>query len=141
VGLLPGVAIIGVAGSLILLGLRLLQGPALGGEWAGSPLLVAEHAPRERRGQYGMFTPLGAGVGLVHANLAMLAVNFTVGETSPAFMTWGWRVPFLFSAVARPGWQLHYPPVHALTGDIHIAGPVQGHPASRDTSCSRLVAR
>jgi MFS family permease len=82
-----------------LLALRLLQGIALGGEWAGSAVLIAEHAPGERRGRYGMFTPLGAGVGLVLANLAMLAVNFTIGETSPAFMSWGWRVPFLFSAV------------------------------------------
>jgi len=99
VGLLPGVATIGVAGPLLLLGLRLLQGVALGGEWAGSALLVAEHAPGDRRGLYGMFTPLGAGVGLVLANLAMLAVNFTIGEQSPAFLAWGWRVPFLFSAV------------------------------------------
>ena len=99
VGLLPGVATIGLAGPLILLALRLLQGIALGGEWAGSALLLAEHAPGDRRGLYGMFTPLGSGVGLVLANLAMLAVDFTVGEKSPAFMTWGWRVPFLFSAV------------------------------------------
>jgi metabolite-proton symporter len=99
VGLLPGVATIGVAGPVLLLSLRLLQGIALGGEWAGSALLVAEHAPGEKRGHYGMFTPLGAGVGLVLANLAMLAVNFTIGEKSPAFLDWGWRVPFLFSAV------------------------------------------
>ncbi len=99
VGLLPGMATIGVAGPLILLALRLLQGVALGGEWAGSALLVAEHAPGDKRGLYGMFTPLGAGVGLVLANLAMLAVNFTIGEKSPAFLAWGWRVPFLFSAV------------------------------------------
>jgi metabolite-proton symporter len=99
VGLLPGVATIGMAGPVILLALRLLQGLALGGEWAGSALLVAEHAPGEKRGHYGMFTPLGAGVGLVLANLAMLVVNVTIGETSPAFMSWGWRVPFLFSAV------------------------------------------
>jgi MFS family permease len=99
VGLLPGAAAIGAAGPLILLALRLVQGIALGGEWAGSALLLAEHAPAGTRGRYGMFTPLGAMVGLVLANFAMLAVNFTIGETSPAFMTWGWRVPFLFSAV------------------------------------------
>ena len=99
VGLLPGVATIGVAGPVILLALRLLQGLALGGEWAGSALMLAEHAPGEKRGQYGMFTPIGAGVGLVLANLAMLVVNFTIGEKSPAFLDWGWRVPFLLSAV------------------------------------------
>ena len=99
VGLLPGAATIGVAGPLILLALRLLQGIALGGEWAGSALLVAEHAPGAKRGQYGMSTPLGAGLGLVLANLALLTVDFTIGENSPAFMSWGWRLPFLFSAV------------------------------------------
>jgi metabolite-proton symporter len=99
VGLLPGAATIGVAGPLILLTLRLLQGLALGGEWAGSALLVAEHAPGPKRGRYGMFTPLGAGVGLVLANLALLAVDFIIGDRSPAFMSWGWRVPFLLSAV------------------------------------------
>jgi MFS family permease len=99
VGLLPGAATIGVAGPLILLALRLLQGIALGGEWAGSALLVAEHAPGAKRGQYGMSTPLGAGLGLVLANLALLTVDFTIGEDSPAFMGWGWRLPFLCSAV------------------------------------------
>lgn len=99
VGLLPDVATIGAVAPLILLTLRLMQGIALGGEWAGSALLVAEHAPSDKRGHYGMFTPLGAGVGLVLANLAMLAVNFTIGEASIAFMSWGWRVPFLLSAV------------------------------------------
>jgi MFS family permease len=99
VGLLPGSATIGVAAPLILLALRLLQGIALGGEWAGSALLVAEHAPGAKRGQYGMSTPLGAGLGLVLANLALLIVDFTIGEKSPAFLSWGWRLPFLFSAV------------------------------------------
>ena len=99
VGLLPGSATIGLAAPLILLALRLLQGFALGGEWAGSALLVAEHAPGAKRGQYGMSTPLGAGLGLVLANLALLAVDFTIGEQSPTFLSWGWRLPFLFSAV------------------------------------------
>jgi MFS family permease len=79
--------------------LRLLQGLALGGEWAGSALLVAEYAPAAKRGRYGMVSPVGAGVGLVLANLALLGVGFTIGDKSAAFMNWGWRVPFLFSAV------------------------------------------
>jgi metabolite-proton symporter len=99
VGLLPGAATIGVAAPLILLTLRLLQGLALGGEWAGSALLVAEYAPAAKRGRYGMVSAVGAGVGLVLANLALLAVGFTIGDRSAAFMGWGWRVPFLFSAV------------------------------------------
>jgi MFS family permease len=75
-----------------------LQGFAVGGEWAGSALLSAEHAPAGRRGRYGMFTLLGAGTAGVLASLTFLAVNFTIGENSPAFLDWGWRIPFLISA-------------------------------------------
>jgi metabolite-proton symporter len=99
VGLVPSAAAIGVAAPLILIALRLLQGFAVGGEWAGSALLSAEYAPAAKRGSYGMFTPLGAGAGLVLASLTFLGVNYTSGETSPAFLQWGWRLPFLFSAV------------------------------------------
>jgi metabolite-proton symporter len=99
VGLVPSAASIGIAAPLMLLMLRLLQGFAVGGEWAGSALLSAEYAPIGKRGLYGMFTPLGAGTGLVLTNVVFLLVNFTIGETSPMFMTWGWRLPFLLSAV------------------------------------------
>jgi metabolite-proton symporter len=99
VGLVPGADSIGLAAPLLLLVLRLLQGFAVGGEWAGSALLSAEYAPRDQRGRYGMFTQLGVGAGLVLGNVVFLVVNVTVGETSPTFMSWGWRVPFLFSAV------------------------------------------
>src|SRR5215472_13039794 len=61
VGLVPSTAAIGVAAPLILIALRLLQGFALGGEWAGSALLSAEYAPAAKRGRYGMFTLLGPG--------------------------------------------------------------------------------
>lgn len=99
VGLVPSAESIGAAAPLILLTLRLIQGFAVGGEWAGSALLSAEYAPRHRRGMYGMFTQLGVGAGLVLTNVVFLAVNTTIGEKSPTFMSWGWRVPFLFSAV------------------------------------------
>ena len=99
VGLVPGTAAIGVAAPVILLALRLLQGFALGGEWAGSALLTAEYSPTAKRGTYGMFTSLGGGAGLVLTNLVFLVANSTIGEKSPEFMSWGWRVPFLFSAV------------------------------------------
>lgn len=99
VGLVPSAESIGMAAPLLLMVLRLMQGFAVGGEWAGSALLSAEYAPREQRGRYGMFTQLGVGAGLVLGNVVFLVVNVTVGETSPTFMTWGWRVPFLFSAV------------------------------------------
>jgi metabolite-proton symporter len=99
VGLVPGAATIGTAAPLILLTLRLVQGFAVGGEWAGAALLSAEYAPAHARGRYGMFTQMGVGSGLVLSSLLFLAVNQTVGESSRAFIEWGWRIPFLFSAV------------------------------------------
>jgi metabolite-proton symporter len=99
VGLVPSADTIGLAAPLLLLTLRLLQGFAVGGEWAGAALLSAEYAPAGKRGTYGMFTQLGVGFGLLLSNLVFLTVNLTVGEKSPAFIAWGWRVPFLFSAV------------------------------------------
>src|SRR6202035_574467 len=98
VGLVPSTASIGMAAPLILMGLRLLQGFAVGGEWAGSALLSAEYAPDGRRGLFGMFTLLGGGAAVVLSSLTFLGVNFTIGENSPAFMQWGWRIPFLISA-------------------------------------------
>jgi metabolite-proton symporter len=99
VGLVPTEEVIGVAAPIILLTLRLLQGFAVGGEWAGAALLTAEYAPAGERGRYGMFPQLGVGAGLTLASLVFLIANVTIGEKSAAFMTWGWRVPFLFSAV------------------------------------------
>ncbi|MFI5509187.1 MFS transporter [Mycobacterium sp. NPDC051804] len=99
VGLVPGAATIGMAAPLILLTLRLVQGFAVGGEWAGAALLSAEYAPAEERGRYGMFTQMGVGSGLVMSSLMFLLVNQTIGEASRAFLEWGWRIPFLFSAV------------------------------------------
>jgi metabolite-proton symporter len=98
VGLVPSTAAIGVTAPLILIALRLLQGVALGGEWAGSALLSAEHAPTAKRGFYGMFTWVGAGAASLLSSVTFLSVNCTIGETSPEFMRWGWRVPFLISA-------------------------------------------
>jgi MFS family permease len=98
VGVVPSTAAIGTAAPLILIALRLLQGFAVGGEWAGSALLSAEHAPDGRRGRYGMFTLLGGGTAAVLSSLTFLGVNFSIGEDSPAFMQWGWRIPFLISA-------------------------------------------
>ncbi|WP_036467084.1 MFS transporter [Mycobacterium genavense] len=99
VGLEPSTASIGMAAPLILMGLRLLQGFAVGGEWAGSALLSAEYAPGDRRGRYGMFTLLGGGVAGVLSSLTFLGVNVTIGEYSPEFLQWGWRIPFLISSV------------------------------------------
>ncbi|AQT80378.1 MFS transporter [Mycolicibacterium litorale] len=99
VGLIPGAATIGVAAPLLLTVLRVLQGFAVGGEWAGSALLSAEYAPPHQRGRYGMFTQMGYGTALVLANLVFLVVYLTCGQTSAAFVEWAWRIPFLLSVV------------------------------------------
>src|SRR5215469_8006577 len=80
VGMVPGTTAIGVTAPLILIVLRLLQGFAVGGEWAGSALLSAEHAPANKRGLYGIFTAVGGGAGLVLTCLMFLGVNYTIGE-------------------------------------------------------------
>ncbi len=99
VGLIPSTASIGVAAPLLLIGLRLVQGFAVGGEWAGAALLSTEAAPPHKRGFYGMFTQLGPGTALVAANLAFLVVYNLFDVTGAAFVQWGWRIPFLLSAV------------------------------------------
>lgn len=99
VGLIPSTAAIGIAAPLLLITLRLVQGFAVGGEWAGAVLLSAEHAPEDRRGYFGMFTQLGLGTSMVLANLVFLVVHLGLGVDSPAFMQWGWRLPFLLSAL------------------------------------------
>jgi metabolite-proton symporter len=126
VGLVPGAVTIGIAAPLILLTLRLVQGFAVGGEWAGAALLSAEYAPAQARGRYGMFTQMGVGSGLVMSSLLFLVVNQTIGESSRAFIDWGWRIPFLFSAVLI---------VIALYVRLNVAEtPVFAEQKARDTA-------
>ena len=99
VGLIPSAAAIGAWAALLLTALRVVQGLALGGEWAGSALLGMEYAPPAKRGFYGMFTQLGLGTALVLANLVFLIVSAAFGSASAAFLQWGWRIPFLLSVV------------------------------------------
>lgn len=99
VGLIPSTASIGIVAPLLLIFLRLIQGFAVGGEWAGAALLSAEHAPADRRGFYGMFTQLGLGSALVLSNLVFLVVHLAFDSANSAFLQWGWRIPFLFSGV------------------------------------------
>ncbi|MCK6417190.1 MAG: MFS transporter [Giesbergeria sp.] len=95
VGLLPGYASIGVAAPLLLIGLRLLQGLALGGEYGGAAVYVAEHAPQHRRGAYTAWIQTTATLGLLMALLVVMGVRALLGED--AFADWGWRIPFLVS--------------------------------------------
>ena len=95
VGLLPNYAAIGVAAPVILIGLRMLQGLALGGEYGGAVVYVAEHSPHGKRGQYTSWIQTTATLGLLLSLIVILGVRTAVGE--PAFLDWGWRIPFLGS--------------------------------------------
>ncbi|MBV9558328.1 MAG: MHS family MFS transporter [Pseudolabrys sp.] len=97
VGLLPNAATIGIAAPIILIGLRLLQGLALGGEYGGAATYVAEHAPMGRRGYYTSFIQTTATLGLFLSLLVILFTRTILGETE--FAAWGWRIPFLLSVI------------------------------------------
>jgi MFS family permease len=97
VGLLPGYASIGIAAPIILIGLRLLQGLALGGEYGGAATYVAEHAPHGKRGEFTSWIQTTATLGLFLSLLVILGVRTWTGEE--AFAEWGWRIPFLVSFI------------------------------------------
>ncbi|WP_280191303.1 MFS transporter [Delftia sp. PS-11] len=97
VGILPTYASIGVAAPVILIGLRMLQGLALGGEYGGAATYVAEHAPHGKRGAYTSWIQTTATLGLFLSLLVILGVRTVLGEQ--AFTDWGWRLPFLLSIV------------------------------------------
>jgi MFS family permease len=99
VGLLPPTATIGVAAPIMLVALRMLQGFAVGGEWAGAALLCVENAPRRLRGRCCMVMQLGIATAVVLANLVFLVSHSATAGPHSAFLSWGWRVPFLMSAV------------------------------------------
>ncbi len=94
VGLLPTYETIGIWAPILLVVLRLLQGLGLGGEWGGAVLMAVEHSPDDKRGLNGSWPQMGVPAGLVLGTGAFAAVSAISGE---AFVTWGWRVPFLLS--------------------------------------------
>ncbi len=96
VGLLPNYTTIGVAAPIILIGLRMLQGLALGGEYGGAATYVAEHAPDGRRGLYTSWIQTTATLGLFLSLLVILLCRWATGDD---FEVWGWRIPFLVSVV------------------------------------------
>jgi MFS family permease len=97
IGLLPGYATWGLAAPALLIVLRLVQGLALGGEYGGAATYVAEHAPGNRRGFYTSWIQTTATLGLFLALLLILGIRTAMGEES--FASWGWRIPFLVSAL------------------------------------------
>jgi MFS family permease len=97
IGLLPTYATIGVAAPLLLLLCRLIQGFAVGGEWGGAVLLVAEHSPSRSRGFWASWPQAGVPAGNLLATVVLLVLTSTLSDE--AFLGWGWRVAFWLSAV------------------------------------------
>ncbi|WP_232531756.1 MFS transporter [Microbacterium halophytorum] len=96
IGLLPTTAQIGVVAPIVLVLLRLVQGIAVGGEWGGAALMAMEHAPQRKRGFATSFANAGGPAGAILATVVVSVVSSATGEN---FLTWGWRIPFLLSAV------------------------------------------
>src|SRR6186713_3107438 len=97
IGLIPGYQTIGIVAPILVLILRLLQGLALVGEYGGAATYVAEHAPASQRGFYTSFIQTTATLGLFVSIGIIVAVRQSVGVD--AFSEWGWRIPFLVSAL------------------------------------------
>jgi len=95
IGFLPTYATIGIAAPIILLLIRVLQGLALGGEYGGAAVYVAEHVPDERRGFYTSFIQITATLGLFMSLIVILLVQNAMSRE--AFSAWGWRIPFIIS--------------------------------------------
>ena len=97
IGVLPGYASIGAWAPILLCVLRFGQGLGLGGEWGGAALLATENAPKGKRAWFGMFPQLGPSIGFLAANGLFLTLAMTLDDEQ--FRSWGWRIPFLLSAV------------------------------------------
>jgi MHS family shikimate/dehydroshikimate transporter-like MFS transporter len=97
IGVLPAYASIGVVAPLLLVVLRFAQGIGVGGEWGGAVLMSVEHAPKGRRGFFGSWPQMGVPAGLLLSTGVFALVQAVTTEA--AFMSWGWRVPFLASAL------------------------------------------
>lgn len=96
IGVLPTFQSVGILAPILLVVLRALQGVAVGGEWGGAALLVVEHAPDGKRGFYGSWPQMGSSAGLLIATGLFTVVSSLPEEQ---FLAWGWRIPFLLSAV------------------------------------------
>ncbi|UNU72660.1 MHS family MFS transporter [Moraxella nasovis] len=95
-GLLPTYQAIGIAAPILMVLLRLIQGLGIGGEWGGAMLLAVEYAPKDKRGLFGAVPQMGVTLGVLLATLALTVMTMLPEED---FMSWGWRVPFVGSAL------------------------------------------
>jgi metabolite-proton symporter len=96
IGLLPPYAVLGYWAAVLLVLLRLVQGVAVGGEWGGAVLMAVEHAPAGQKGFFGSLPQMGVGPGLIMSSVAMSLVS---GLPEAEMLSWGWRIPFVFSIV------------------------------------------
>lgn len=94
-GLLPTYQAVGIWAPILLITLRLVQGLGIGGEWGGALLLAVEYAPADKRGLFGAIPQMGVTIGML---LGTVALSIMTLLPENAFMTWGWRLPFIFSA-------------------------------------------
>lgn len=128
IGLAPTYATVGALGPIILVLLRTLQGIGVGGEWGGAVLLAMESGKRGGEGFRGSFPQAAACIGIGGANLAFMAVSMSLSPE--AFMSWGWRVPFLFSFVliVLALWIRHSLPETTAFAKVKEAGEVSKAP-------------
>jgi metabolite-proton symporter len=96
IGLLPTYEAIGIWAPILLIALRLIQGLGIGGEWGGALLLATEYAPPKKRGFFGSIPQMGVTIGLL---LGTLSISFMTLLPNAQFEAWGWRVPFILSAL------------------------------------------
>ena len=137
IGLLPTYETIGILAPVLLALARFGQGLGLGGEWGGAALLATENAPARKRALYGSFPQLGAPIGFFFANGTFLLLSLLTDEQ---FMSWGWRIPFVFSAVLvliglYVRVSLHETPVFAKVAAAKTGKSAAGHAA--DQTCPR----
>jgi MHS family shikimate/dehydroshikimate transporter-like MFS transporter len=97
IGLLPTYASLGIVAPILLVTLRFAQGIGVGGEWGGAVLMAVEHSPRRKRGFFGSWPQMGVPAGLLLSTGVFALMRGVTDES--AFMSWGWRVPFLLSIV------------------------------------------
>jgi len=95
-GFLPTYESVGVMAPILLIILRLIQGIGLGGEWGGALLLAVEYAPKEKRGFFGSIPQMGVTIGMLLGTFALSIMTLLPND---AFMSWGWRIPFILSAL------------------------------------------
>ncbi|PEI96339.1 MFS transporter [Bacillus pseudomycoides] len=96
IGLLPSYETIGILAPILLILLRIIQGLGIGGEWGGALLLAVEYAPKERKGFFGSIPQTGVTIGML---LGTAAISFMTMISGDNFVTWGWRIPFILSAI------------------------------------------